>query len=292
MAAQITWLGVDSSAWNLSTGNEHVYLLDGLAGIGDPPFQAFWQERLGDGDRYRGTRLTRREAILKVGVGAGLTGLTWRAVDRAWWQSWSRDRFGVLTFYQEDLSRRHLHLRLARQTDHVFDFDPGEEGGQEYVIAVVAEQPLWSGDDVTTTWSFAAGGEDFYGGVAGGGFGPPYVLSPSNGFGETLVTNAGDVPAWPRFEVSGPMAAATITVDGHNIDLPAGVPAGQSRYVLTDPPEVYGGFLEPRWNEMTGAVDFAPVPVGGTVPVTVSVSSPSAGAFVKMTITPRYERPW
>lgn len=279
-------------AYNLTTGFQGVKLLGGVGGFLAPEFTAFWSERIGDGDRWRGSRLGRREITLRLKVGSGVTGLSWREVDRAFWRTISRDNPSFLAVHLEDASSRYLAIRLDRATQATIDFDPALTGYQLYLVTVVAEDPYWKGTDVVQAWTFAAAGENFYGGAAGGGLGPPYVLSASGGFGEAMVTNSGDVPAWPRWKVTGPCDSATLTVDGHTIALPLGVPAMTSRYIDTDPPDVYGDVLESRWSEMTGAVDFWPVPVGATVPVTAQLGNPSAAAAVTMTITPRYERAW
>lgn len=289
----ISYLGVDGSGWNLTTGYEGVKLLGGLGGVLDPEFTAFWTERIGDGDRWRGTRLRRREMQWRVRVGDGsLTGMDWRNLDRAWWRAINRDLVGLLDVRLEDLTHRYIPVRLAQSTGQAVDFDPALTGTALYLITVVADDPYWRGDDLTETWTFTPTGEDFYGGASGGGLGPDYYISASGGFGEAMVTNPGDVPAWPRWKITGPTSGALLTVNGHTIAVPTPIPALTSRYIVTNPPDVFGDFVEPRWSEMTGSLDFAAVPVGATVPVTVTVSSPDVGTAVEMTITPRYERAW
>lgn len=288
----ISWIGADLSFWDLTTGAQGVKLLGGLGGMDDPEFSAFWAERIGDGDRYLGSRWTRRTFTWRVLVGTGQTGMAWRTLDRAWWRGVTKDAVGLLSCTLEDASSRFIYVRLARSSSSEIDFDPAATGYRQYLITMVSDEPFWRGADVTTTWTFTPGGENFYGGSGGGGFGPPYYLSASGGFGESTVTNAGDVPAWPRWRVTGPSSSALLTVDGHTIAVPSSLSTGVSRYIDTGVPDVYGDFLESRWNEMTGAVDFAPVPVGATVPITATVSGPGTGSAVTMTITPRYLRAW
>lgn len=288
----ITWLGVDQSGWDLTTGAQGVKLLGGIRGFDDPDFVAFWTERIGDGDRWRGSRLTRREVTLRIMVGTGETGMDWRELDRAWWKSVSRDNVGLLDVVLEDTTHRYIPLRLAKATQSEIDFDPALTGYRLYLVTLVADDPYFRGDDITETWMFTTAGEDFYGGSGGGGLGPPYYISPSGDFGEAMVTNPGDVPAWPRWRVTGPNSGAMLTVDGHSIAVPVALPALGSIYVHTEPPDVFGDFLESRWDAMTGVFDPVGVPVGATVPVTAQVTGPGSGAQVTMTITPRYERAW
>lgn len=293
MALICTWLGADQSGWDLTSGQQGVRILGGVQGWDDPEFTAFWTERIGDGDRWRGSRLSRREMTFRILVGTGETGLAWRDVDRAWWRSVSRDVVGLMDIVIEDASHRYIPLRLARATGSEINFDPGLTGYRQYLVTMVADDPYWLGDDVTETWAFVPGGENFYGGSGGGGLGPPYYLSPSGGFGDAMVTNPGDVPAWPRWRVTGPCSSAVLTVDGKSMSVPVALSAGQSIYIHTEPPDVFGDFLESRWDVIDAAMfDPAPVPVGATVPVSAYVTGPNTGAQVTMTITPRYERAW
>jgi hypothetical protein len=272
--------------YNLTTGYEGVKLLGGVSGFLDPEFTAYWTERIGDGDRWRGSRLTRRQMQLPIRVGKGSATLDqdFRELDAAFWRTISRTDVCLLDVALEDLSHRYIPVRLDRATSSAIDFDPGLTGHKLYLMTLVADDPYWRGDDVVETWSFTGGSTNFYAG--------PYTLSPSGGFGAGIVTNPGDVPAWPKFRITGPCSSALITVDGHTIALPNPIPAFSSIYIHTDPPDVFGDFLESRWHEMTGARDFAPVPVGAAVEVTVNLTSPAAGAAATMTITPRYERAW
>lgn len=292
MAAVLSWLGVDGSGWNLSTGYEGVHLLQAVSGLGDPEFETYWSDRIGDGDRYRGYRVRRRLVTFSVGVGTDVVGQAWRDLDAAWWRSLDPHRVGLLDVLTESLEHRYLVCRLAQSSGKSYPFDPAVDGVESYLITLAADEPYWRGDDVVETWAFVPGAENFYGGSGGGGFGPPYVISASGAFGEADVTNEGDVPAWPRWKVTGPTSSATLTVDGQTIALPTPIPAFTSRYIHTDPPDVFGDFVESRWDEMTGVQDFAPVPVGATVPVTVNVDGGGTGTSVTMTFTPRYKRAW
>lgn len=292
MTFVVSAIGADGSGWNLTTGFEGVKLLGGILGFDDPEFTAFWTERIGDGDRWRGTRLNRRLVTMKFRVGKGETGLAWRDLDRAWWKAVKRDGIMLLDVVLEDASHRYLPLRLDRATGAEIDFDPALTGYRLYLVTMVAEDPYWRGDDIVETWAFSTAGENFYGGSGGGGFGPPYYLSSSSGFGEAQVSNPGDVPAWPRWKVTGPCSGATLTVDGHAVAIPVAIPALTSIYIHTEPPDVFGDFLESKWHVMTGSTDFAAIPVGAAVTVTAQMSEPAPGAGVTMVITPRYERAW
>lgn len=292
MPIGVSWLG-GGEIWDLTGGTRGVKILGGMEGLLDPAFVPFWTERLGDGDRYRGSRLTRRAATLRLQVGDGSTGDAWRAIDSAWWACVQPDEVGFLDVRTSPTAHRYLRCRLARPTGTVIDFDPSLTGYQLYEVEVVADDPWWLGDEVSFSWIYSSvGSEDFYGGASGGGLGPPYFLSPSGGFGEQLITNEGDLPAGPRWVVTGPLSSASLTVDAQTIDIPTPLTTGQSIYIETDPPDVYGVFTESKWDVLTGSRQFGRVPVGGTVPVTVQVSDPGAGAQVTMSITPRYRRAW
>lgn len=290
MAAVVAYLGGDGSAWNLTTGYEGVTLLGDVLGLADPEFDAHWTERISDGDRYRGSRTRRRTISFKVGVGQELKGQAWRDLDAAWWRSLSPDVAGLFDIRTENLEHRYLAVRLDRATGKVYSFDPGVGGIDTYLITLVADDPYFLGEDITNTWTYAPTGENFYGGATG--LATPYVISPSGAFGSALVTNAGDVPAWPRWRITGPASSVLLTVDGQSVAYPASIPASTYIDILTDPPDVFDHLLASQWENMTGVQDFAPVPVGATVEVAADVTGAGTGTSVTMTITPRYKRAW
>ena len=119
-------------------------------------------------------------------------------------------------------------------------------------------------------------------------------------------TNDGDEDAWPVWTVVGPAAAgAHVGVGGNVVEVPFAVADGKALVLDTDPRvrtalqydytpaagKAPAAFANPvdRTADLTGAVDFASIPAGGTTPLNVAFAGTGA---LQVEITPMYWRAW
>jgi hypothetical protein len=87
------------------------------------------------------------------------------------------------------------------------------------------------------------------------------------------IKNEGDEDAWPVWTVRGPCTTATVGLNGHAITFPMTLTAGQWVTINTDPSDqvAYDQSGADRSAELT-AVDFAEIPPGEAVPLTITMS--------------------
>lgn len=166
----------------------------------------------------------------------------WRAAGRAFTDT-SRYGPGILDIARPDGRRRQIK---------VFYQDGFEGLGQpgtglnwdNAVITLFCEDPyFYDPVPVTVSRSFGGGAADYL---------APYPsVSSSQVLGDTVLTNPGDVEAWPTWTITGPATLVTVTnddtgeafsVDPNATDIAHGnLVAGETVVVATDPPSVRFG---------------------------------------------------
>ena len=275
----VVWEGVDGSTWELSDWTSGVaLLLDGFDGLHHPTFDANVLTADGvDGQFAVGVRALPRSVNMKIGVFAE-TADDWADLDARWWKSWHPLKTGTLTVSSKRGSRS-IRLRLTPGSAHSYPRDPNTTSYAEYQLEATADQPLWAGDPVVQPWSSV----DVVPFLDPAGS-PPFHITPRNLVDSATLTNPGDVPVWPVWQVTavGGGVTLTITCDGGAIGLPA-MTAGQTIVVNTNP--VYGGADRGTLIDgvLTSPVDIDPlltpyqprrVPDGATVPIGLSLSGP------------------
>jgi len=296
---QVTWQGPDGSVWDLYNGTQGLMLAQGLSGLHLPA----WKQQVSTsartpGRRYLGTVWEARTVILNLHVGDMVdvprTATAWRQLDDLVWQAFDAEQLGLLYVITDTGGYRQLSCRMETAPDPVYPVDPGLQGLATYSVTLTADNPFWQALPITTTpfSSTAGSATPYYGGVGGGGFGPPYVTSQST-VTAAFVSNPGDRPAWPRWVITGP-GVWTIGLPGHTTTLP-NLAAGQQILIDTDPmvltvTDQNGVNLWPT----IGVHDFTqPIPVGLNQPLIAQVTGPSTvGGSAQLTITPTFKRAW
>ncbi|MCW2898496.1 MAG: hypothetical protein JWO67_761, partial [Streptosporangiaceae bacterium] len=235
----VAWTGVDGSTWDLGNGTQGVYLAQGVSGLHLPSFkQQTSQAARVPGQRYLGSAYSARDVILPINIGdAGgspRTGAAWQSLEDAWWQSLSPEATGTLTV-TTDTGSRSLTCRLGAAPDPVFQSDPSLAGFASYALTLEADQPFWTGPDVTAP-AFTppvSTAQPYYGGTGGTGFGPPFYISAPSALANAVISNPGDRPAFSRWTFTGP-GQVTFTIGGHGTQLPM-LSAGQVISLDTNP---------------------------------------------------------
>lgn len=296
MSLQLAWNGVDGSVWDLQSGP--VRGATGISGLGMIALDSFLRtSSVLDGQKRTGWRANPTAVQLPVKLGHyGLGGFpSFKALNRAWWQSLRPHKYGRLDVVdQDDASVRSLTCRLESD-GRSFEFDPIDMGWDEGVLALVGDDPWWYGPTVSAAFGAVSLG-NYYGGNGGSGYGPPFYVSSANSTGSQSVSNPGDVDAWPVWTLSGPLSAFDLAVGSQHLILPASAGlqllGGQTLVIDTNPAGgqtvlVYNadGTLQGNYTRLLSSFGFAAIPAGNSA--TVSATLTGTGQ-ANMALRPRF----
>lgn len=302
----------DVTVWDISHGREGVILLAGLRGLGSPEYEFYEDEYPGvPGSRHRKAVAVTREVFWPtrvrnvLGTHHGSTGF--QELDVAWWRTLDPDRTGIWKVYHPtNGSYRSLRCRFVSDGPYVVDTDPLLTGREVYGITLRANQPLWEGQPVTESWEADPPKPAF--------IGPddpePGVVRLSSSFtlDDAVMTNPGQVDAFPTWYVKGPTTSVQLGVSGRTIQLPFPIPDAQHVavvdtgektcfvYELTtagmakDPKdwEIGVDLINPveRTGDL-GEASFAPIPAGKDRELSLAMEG---SGLVLAKITPLYKR--
>lgn len=296
---QLDWTGPDGTTWDWLDGTAGVILGEGLSGILFPDFEQLTTPTP-YGRRYNGTRWkpatveatlqvcdTRASAEVAALGGRYRTGAAWRALDRRVRASLSPTVPGRLTC-TADGQTRWLDLRLE-SIGHKLKKMPDIRGLVEYDLELADDEPFWKGQPIPIDFPFQqTSTEDYYGGTAGAGAGPPLVISAGNNTAAGAeVANPGDVDSWLTWEITGPVQATIGTPNAVTV-----VPFlgdGETLTIVTNPNrrDVVDQTGARAWHKLDNR-RFAAIPAGDQVPLVVEMSSGGPGANVRVTLEPAY----
>lgn len=287
---QILLTGTDGSTWDLSNGP--VRLQPGVSGLGPGDVEHQWATapRVPGGSR-RGYTVPVRSMVLPVFFHAGFD-LSFRNLDAMLWQALTPDGDCTLTVVTPDAEVRTLTLAFVGDGDEELDRDPLVMGHAAYPLSFEVGDPYWTGTSVTRVFEDVPEPPPFF--VPPGGPGV-FNLASDRLTDTATAQNDGDVPAWPVYAVTGPVAGFSVGVGDSTLDYGA-VPAGTTVWIDTHPLEQTVGYSrgdnnETAWQGLTRR-RFAPIPPGAEVPIVVTLTGAGAGATVAVELTPQYRRPW
>jgi hypothetical protein len=279
IACQHMWEAWDGSEWDLSHGSSGLALQSGTRGM-EMPDPTFYKTRAAgvDGSLYRGHIIDEQSDFWPLKMFSDGGSAEWVQHYRAFWRTLQPDKTGLWWVVQPDGTKRSKRVRFAGLNDRSTDIDPMLTGWNLYGINLAAEQPFWMGAQVTRS---------FEGGTPTSPSGS-YIIWIKSSFtlSSASITNDGDKDAWPVWTVRGPCTTVTVGLAGHAITFPMTLTSGQWVTIDTDPSDqtAYDQTGADRSAELT-AVDFAEIPPGVNVPLTVSMSGTGG---VDVSITPRY----
>jgi hypothetical protein len=297
----VTWTGWDGSVWDLTDPGAGVVLVNaGVEGLHMPKFRQWTRQSPAvPGQTFTGMVAEPRDVVLPLLIFEDASSQQWVDRDRAFWKSMHPAREGTLTVSAAGTgTARSLRLRLVPDA-HTYPADPVFSGWAQYVVALVADQPFWAGPPIQAGLN-AATDMEFYEET-----GPQLInINSGHGIADAAVTNTGDEDAWPVWTVIGPADGAYMGVGDRIVDAPD-VADGKALVIDTDPrvqtaieydytpasgsvPEVLENPVD-RTAELTGAVDFAPIPAGGTSPINIGLTG---SGILRVRITPLYWRAW
>lgn len=276
-SSQHTWIGWDGSEWDLSHGLSGLALQAGTRGLLEPPFTRYaTKPGAVSGSIHRGSTYDERDCFWPLLIKNGDGTQPWLDLNRRFWQTMDKDRPGRWVVTQSDGARRTLTVRFNGLSEDALDDDLGLVARQKFGINLVAENPFWMG--TTKQWTFTnEAAQGFY-----QSSGDPYYLSPSGTVASAEVSNVGDVDVWPVWTVFGPFSAVTVA----GVGFPA-LADGEWIRIDTDPTDqvAWDNDDVDRTGELTNFDQFAEIPRGTTVPLSVSMTGTGS---VAVQLTPAY----
>lgn len=275
------WTGWDGSVWDLTDYKPHrlALMADGLTGLLWPEFSAqVVSSPAMHGQRLQGVATLPRNVWFQVHIW-GRDSADFLDLFTRFTKSWSPLKSGVLAVTAGGHTRT-IRLRLAPDV-LTTDRDPVWRGRMSLPIAAVADDPFWLSGWSEGDWGGDDDTRDFLSDTAG----HLLWISPSQTFATAHLSNPGDEPAWPVWEVTATTDAfaGTITIDDGVIGLPT-IPAGKTLVIDTDPARGYadlgyrdgsGVFVfEQEADGILEPYDPRPIPVGQEVPIGFDLTGP------------------
>ena len=283
MGLEVIWKDPRGKEWNLTTGAQGVVLDTGQGGLG-------WSEldhTFARGDIiHTSSRVKRGVHNLKVLVGWNRRGMEFYNLYNEWWTK-ANTPFdtGTLTVKRPDGQERSRELRLFETPDTVHAFDPGLGiDPQPELWSLTGNYGWWYGPEQVVSVSYedissSGSGTPFYGPK---GYGWPLYISSSYSARNLVMSNEGQGPMWVTWTLVGPMSKPRLGIDGAaELTYRGDILEGEIIQIRTDPTrrdavQVYGN------RSVYGAVsgEWAPVPVGSRVNLSVTAESFDPGAAV------------
>lgn len=206
-----------------------------------------------------------------------------RALMRAFTMTSQRQRPGTLTVYRPDTTARAIDCW----------YEGGWEGnavaGEDVVYAnpvltLFCPDGFWRDvEPERVSRSYAVGDTPFL---------DPYLtISSSRVLGATTVANGGDVEAWPKWTITGPISAlvATNHTLGAAFTLTYGLAAGETITITTNLPAIRG----PGGQNLASALNWPAAELWPLAPgnnnVTFAATGADAGTEIELEFYPRYE---
>ncbi|MEU8948782.1 phage tail domain-containing protein [Streptomyces sp. NPDC048489] len=268
-------------------------LQPGAVGLDMPPFEIFSDDSPNlDGSIYRGHRAAAREILLPVFI-YGIDRSSMKRLKRQISSALNpRNGFAVLTFMESDGVIRRLTCYYKGGMEGAEGQDTSGFRWVSYGIQLTALDPWFYGEDeVAASWSFGTAQPML------GKFLPLTIGKGETSSGKLVVTNPGDIEAWPVWTLKGPIQSFKLKgPDGKatfQIPAPAGggnaVAAGRTLTVDCRPG--FKTLLDDQGNNYFPQLSANPslwsLP-SGTSTIDATLVSGSGSPSVTLTFTPRY----
>lgn len=264
------WIGWDGSIWDLSSDKRQgAYLMPGVRGMEMPPIKHFLRRSPGRvGARHAGFTLNEREVFWPLRMWTDDSSDAFIRQRRAFMRTLDPGKTGVWRVIQPNGESRSLRCRFVA-FDTVPDSDPVEGGWGHYGIRLEAEDPYWYGGTIKQSWGVGDAQEFFV---------PPpsddvFYISESASVATATVRNVGDVPAYPRWKVTGPTTDVVLGFGTKTITVPFAVPDGQQLVVETEPGAQSAYLNGVKVTKQLGSSSkFSPVPPGEQINLSLEMS--------------------
>lgn len=281
----VSLVGVDGSEWDLSNGP--VRLLGGIKMLGTAkPTHWHGSSPALDGSVWQGMRTAMRDdSVLPIAIDGNRDSVKWRELEDDFFKAIDPRGTFTVTVARPDSQARSLTLRYADGGDPESTVDPMTRAFSTYAVECVAADPFWRGEKVIRRYEAEEAPELFPG--------PPFHIGSSNTIASGKADNPGDVDTWPKWTVTGPSTAFTVGVGKSTVQQSGTLAAGEKRIVDMNPAHrvVVDDTGKDQWVELIQA-DFAPIPPGQNVNLSMELTGAAAGTSIQLEYTPGYRRAW
>jgi hypothetical protein len=282
-----------------------IVMMPGATGLDAPPFELHADDSPNlDGGIFRDARAVAREIMLPIYL-HGIDRRTIRDLKSRLVSNLNPKKgFCVLKFIEGDAVPRYLRCYYKSGMEGSEAVDQAGFTWKKFGIQLTAYDPWFYSDDIQVAqWDFG-GGEPFLSTTEA--FYPLRLNAGMVSGSEVIVQNPGDVEAWPRWELTGPIKG--FNFESPEFELPNGtktkssfgvtapgdgsntIPGGRTLTVDTRP-----GFKSLRddlgtnyWPELAPNPQLWAIPEGEST-CTVDIVPGSSTAKVRLVFQPRYE---
>lgn len=281
----INWTGTDGVTWDLVHGP--VALLSGGAqGFGMPiASDTTRQTALVHGQTLQSWRLEPRRLFLPLtfrdAAELDVTGL-----QRDFWHGLSIGEYGTLSVTDGNGAVRSIDARFVDDTTIAYGIDPYEKV-TNFGINLVADDPWWRGPEQSFTFGLGPEGTaTFFG---NGSSATPFYIIKSTGGADSTLTNDGDIDAWIKWVITGPMTSFDLELGGHHVAGTITVASGDTLTIETSPLNQIAYLSDgTKVTRNLSSADFAPLPATGA-PVNVGIDVVGTGN-ITASFSPLYSR--
>lgn len=284
-----TWTGYDGSVWDISNPNSGVLLTnDGVRGLHMPKFTKYRsQSPILHGSRFKGYRGEERSIFWPLLVYSDVSSSDWLDRNEQFWKTMHPGQTGLWTVTRPDGKSRAITCRFEDDGDWT-DTGAVQNGWALYPVSLVAEQPYWMGEPIVRSWKQTADLDFFPDDEP-----DDYVLyiASSSQLDSAKMSNPGDEPVRPIWTAVGPFDSATVGVEGRTITVG---PLEENEVRIIDTRSEFLAMYDKDGNEVTDELSddsqFASIPPGETVLLSLDMTGGDEGAYVEAAITPLYHR--
>lgn len=293
---EVIWIGADGSKWNLSTGEQGVFLSTGLSDLG---LSGIEHTRTSQGI-WTGVTLSPVEPTLAVIIGHNLRGQARLDLLREWWtKANSAHETGTLRFIRPDGTVREIEARLRDAPDVTYGHDPSlnwEWTPEPWLLTT--DSPYWAGSLQTLTYSRE--GFDYYQPLYGTESQPGWGLyiSGKKVTGNRTITNTGDGPMYLEWFLRGPLSDVTIESYRQTFTYRGEVAAGDFVKITTRPGQVgavnytAAGTTDSRIRNISEQLSFSPIPEGATADIRITAANLGANGSVQAVGVEQFRSPF
>jgi len=265
----VTWTGPDGSVWDLTDPLGGVLLRrEGTEGLHNPVITKYSSTSGAiPGKRLRGWQAQSRDVFWPIHLWADGSD-AWLERQRAFFNTIHPDREGVWKVTAGTESRT-LRLTGVFEEGHAYELDPYQQGWAQYGVTLEAVQPYWQGTpEVYGPWS-AGEAQPF---IDPETLGPPFHIGSARAFGKAVASNPGDVDVCPVWRATDELDDIVLGVGSTVIEVPFPLSNGDVLVIDTDPRRPTATLNGEDATEALGLQDYAQIPPGAKVPLTVAAT--------------------
>jgi hypothetical protein len=277
----VSLTGANGDSIMLTPSGDFV-LLEGARGFGMPNSLVRIDPSSGDGGVWRASRREVRELDLPIAIfGNSRTAVQTRLRRLARLLQDNQGPTRIVANYQDGTSV-FLDAHFIGGAETLF----GEDAGLNYcrwVITMQSPEPFWR---TVNESRFTVGS-----GNSGRSLLPQLSklkVSSAQSLGIVTVNNTGDVPAFPRWEIRGPIESFTVSNGTDSFSFPDGIAGGDTYTVDTKAATAVNQSGENVYAELGPAPKFFPFPTGQTT-VQVLGENATSDTRVRAFFSPRFE---